>query len=588
MTALAPAERAGSTRGGFASGLLLVCLVAAVYAPSLSLGFAYDDDTLILDRRMPGSLAEVARSLVESHWPEQELPYYRPLPGSLLALQRYLHGDRPAPFHALNLGLIGVAALVARGFLRGRAVGVGARAAWLGAALFALHPVAASVVYPISGREALLAGIFSVAALQLHLAPRARASRAGAVLLFAAALFTREHALVVPLLFALADRLGLSADPPRGARAWLLRQLPLVAVVVLYALLRRSALLGSATSELLQGPRSAWLPLAAPLFALRASFAPGFLLAYEPRPETWLATGRTLAGALAGAGLLAAAAASARRDRALRPRLLFLLGFFALALLPSANLLRQETEFAERFVFLPLLPLVGAAALLAERLAARGSGARRRSLALLPACAAIGICAAISVHHASWFRDQETFLRRWVESDPGYAKAHFSLGQHWLELGRSAEARAAFERALELDANYPAAHNNLGALAHRRGDVQAARAHWEQALALDPDFAYALNNLAALAVERGELDAAAALYGRSLALSPGNARVHRLLGSLELARGDAERAREHLERALALDPQVELGRSELERARGALGRGRARARIPRGGAPAQP
>ncbi len=575
---------AGGTRGrasrgadGAAAGILLVCLVAAVYAPSLWLGFAYDDDTLILERRMPASLADVARSLSESHWPEQELPYYRPLPGTLLALQRYLHGDVPLPFHALNVALICAAVLGGRAFLRGRAVAVGPEVAWLGAALFAVHPVAASVVHPISGREALLAGLFAIAALELHLRARGPAARAAATLFFAAALFTREHAIAVPLLVALADGLRLSAQPPRRALDWLARQAPLAAVIALYLLLR-SAALASAHPEPWLPPRFAWLPLASPLFALRASLAPGVALAYEPRPELWLASGRTLAAALGALLLLAAAVAAARRDSSARARLAFLLGFFALALLPSANFVHQETEFAERFVFLPWLALVGMVAICAQTLA--GAPQRRRAVVAALAVAAIAACAAISVYQARYFRDQESFLLRWVESDPGYAKAHYSLGQHWLEQGRSDAARACFERALALEANYPAAHNNLGALAYQRGELAAAQAHWEQALRWDPNFAYALNNLAALRVGSGDLDGAAELYRRSLAFRPADARVHRILGSLELARGRAEVAREQLERALELDPEVELGHSELERARRVLEQAEAPHEIP--------
>jgi tetratricopeptide (TPR) repeat protein len=559
---------------GATGGILLVVLVAGVYAPSLRLGFAYDDDMLILERRIPRSIADLAESFTHPHWPEGALPYYRPLPGLLIALQRHVHGGAPLPFHALNVALICAAALAVRVFLRGPAVRAGPAAAWLLAALFAVHPISASVVHPISGREALLAGLLAIAAIELHLRARDAAGRFGATCCAAAALFTREHAIAIPVLFGIADWLGISRAPERSVASWLRRQWPLAIAVGAYLALRAHAL-GNVSESIWTPPRRAWLPLATPLFALRAALAPSFELAYEPRPELWLATARTVVAAAVALGFAALAIAVARRDRERRARLAFLGALFALALLPSANLVFQETEFAERFVFLPGVGLIGALAVVGESLL--GSPAGRRKRAAVAALVAAGAaCAAISIHHAEFFRDRETFFARWIASDPGYAKAHYSYGQHRMKQGRADEARAAFERAIALEPNYPSAHNNLGALAYQRGDREAAREHWEAALRWDPAFAFALNNLAALRVEARDLDGAAALYRRSLALRGDDARVLRLLGSVELARGRAEEAIRLLERAIAIDPEVELGSSELERAGRARESGAAR------------
>jgi tetratricopeptide (TPR) repeat protein len=559
--------------GGARGGVLLVALVAAVYIPSLRLGFAYDDDMLIVERPPPSAFSDLAESFTRPHWPEGALPYYRPLPALLISLQRYAHGDAPFHFHALNVALICAAALAARAFLRGPAVSASAGSAWLLAALFALHPISASVVHPISGREALFAGLLAIAAIDLQLRARSAAARLLAATCATAALFAREQAIAIPILFAIADWLGISRNPARSAAQWLRRQLPLAVGVGLYFALRAHAF-GDGSESIWKPPRYAWLPLATPLFALRAIFAPSFELAYEPRPELWLGTARTWISSVLGIAIAGIAIAVARRDARLHSRLVFLSVLVAATLLPSANLVHQETEFAERFVFLPWAGFVGALGVVGEGLRAGAGFVRARAslaFALIAACAA---CAAISVRHAELFRDHESFFAGWIASDPGYAKAHFSFGQHRMKQGRADEARASFERALSLDPNYPAAHNNLGALAYQRGDRAAAREHWEAALRWDPAFAFALNNLAALRAEAGDLDGAAELYRRSLAIRGSDARVLRLLGSVELARGRADAAVPLLERALAEDPEVELGTPELARARRAIERGK--------------
>ncbi len=65
------------------------------------------------------------------------------------------------------------------------------------------------------------------------------------LLAFTAALFAKEQSVVLPGLFVLADVLGLTEDPPgRDPRRWLVRYLPLVAVIVGYLATRRALFAG--------------------------------------------------------------------------------------------------------------------------------------------------------------------------------------------------------------------------------------------------------------------------------------------------------------------------------------------------------
>jgi hypothetical protein len=124
--------------------------VAAVttYLPGLGNEFIYDDHEVIRLQPVPDSAAGWLRLFAEPHF--HGLPYYRPVVRVSLLAQKAWHGDRPAPFRAGNVLLAGAAALAAWTLLASRSLGIGARAAWLAAALFALHPVMSSCVYPIA------------------------------------------------------------------------------------------------------------------------------------------------------------------------------------------------------------------------------------------------------------------------------------------------------------------------------------------------------------------------------------------------------------------------------------------------------
>ena len=132
------------------------------------------------------------------------LPYYRPVTRLTLVAQKWMSGDVPWPFHLGNALLMGAAALLTYAILRLPQMGVAPWLALAAAALFALHPLASSCVYPISsGRETLLPSAWTLAAVYAFLRGGG-GWRAAAMVAFAGALFSKEAGLVTPLLFVLA------------------------------------------------------------------------------------------------------------------------------------------------------------------------------------------------------------------------------------------------------------------------------------------------------------------------------------------------------------------------------------------------
>src|SRR5262249_60432659 len=93
-------------------------------------------------------------------------PYYRPASRATMVLQKGLHGNEPAPFHAFNVALVAAAALLLHALLRRPTLGLRPAAALLAAALFVAHPISSDCVYPISsGRETLPPTAVRLAAL---------------------------------------------------------------------------------------------------------------------------------------------------------------------------------------------------------------------------------------------------------------------------------------------------------------------------------------------------------------------------------------------------------------------------------------
>jgi len=515
--------------------VLAAALALAYAALTFRHGFLYDDRQLVLDEPRPASAREIASALLAGHY--GTLPYYRPLTRATYLAQKAVHGDVPLPFHAVNAALAGALLLAAYALLRSPRFGIGRGAALAGAALFVVHPVTASCVFPIAGRDTLLPAALMVAAVTLWLRP-ARGARAGAWALFALALLAKEMAVATPLLFALADATSESA--PRRVRDWAARYAPLLPIAAAYAALRHAALSG-ASSPALRGSLAG--PIASVAYGLQSTFAPFLRLAYEPPVPVWLSWPRLGAAVLLAAGT---AVWFSKTHRNQVRDLAFWSGWFVIAQLPSANLVRQETGFDERYVALALLGPIGLAA------AALSAGAHARRLA--PAAGVVLAAAAgITLVRAGAFRTEMDFQSAWVRSNPASANAQNGLGVALAEAGRREEAERAYRAALASDPRHGQAANNLGVLLLDRGGVEADAAFLEIAAA-DPRYAAARYNLGNARARQGRTQEAEALYREAIALRPGYASAWNNLGGLLQASGRSEDALAAYASAVRADP----------------------------------
>ena len=246
------ADRVAAVPSAAASSRLSITAVAAVlvataltFAPSLSGGFVWDDQLLIVANEHVRDLANLPHVFGRSFWDvsmaSADVPggaYYRPLIAAAFALEFQLFGLRAGGYHAVNVALhLACTALVAL-WLRVRlrtedpAAPAAVAAAALGAALFALHPSRVESVAWISGSTDLWATLFALVALgawQRVAGPRGVALVTAATL---AAALCKESVLVLPVLLAVE----------RGRRPWGHLAAPVAAVAAVVT--TRSFLLG--------------------------------------------------------------------------------------------------------------------------------------------------------------------------------------------------------------------------------------------------------------------------------------------------------------------------------------------------------
>jgi Flp pilus assembly protein TadD len=553
-------QRSRVLRHAIALGFLVVC----AYLPSLRNGFVYDDHEVIVVQPRPTGAGDVARAFAEPHF--RGLPYYRPLVRASLLAQKALHGDASALFHLGNALLAGATAAAAFALLRAPALGVSAPFAFLAAAVFAVHPVASSAVFPIaSGRETLMPAFWMLVAVAAWL----RARAAIALGCFATALLSKEQAAVVPLLFALADVLRLAPGAPplriRFAGRWLVRYAGVAAIALAYVAVRRSVLGSTAVEWALA--RDPLGPLRSLVFGAQVWLAPFAALHYEPELADWFSPARTAVAF----GAILALAAIARATRAPSLRVAgFWIGWFVVTQLPTANVFRQEAPFDERYAFLASLAFPAVAA--ASATAFASSPARRRAV-LTGGAALVAVLAGLTVARAPTFRDDAVFAAQWLRTSPDAPEPHHLLAVLAMQQGRLDEAVTHYRDALVRAGSSPDLHVNLAVALAESGRTEAAEAELAHALALDPGHPEAHATLGALLARTGRLDEAVAHDRAAIRSAPHLAAAHGNLGSALARLGRFDEAETELREALRLAPDDPDARRNLERVLQATGRG---------------
>ena len=139
---------------------LLVGLTFIAYLPALGGGFVFDDGPLIVMNRLVRAHDGLYR-----FWFTTEASDYYPLTGSFWWFQWRIFGYHAGGYHAVNILLHAVNAILVWVILRRLKV----PGAWLAAVVFAVHPVNVATVAWISEQKNTLSMLFSAVATLLYL-----------------------------------------------------------------------------------------------------------------------------------------------------------------------------------------------------------------------------------------------------------------------------------------------------------------------------------------------------------------------------------------------------------------------------------
>ncbi|MHB1313104.1 MAG: hypothetical protein ACYC3L_13895 [Gemmatimonadaceae bacterium] len=492
-----PARLADPRWGLFA--VIVALLAIAASATSLRNGFTYDDRWIILDNSRVHGLRALWHYFDESYWPMKSgAGLYRPLIIVAYAVQWTLGGGSPLLFHVVNV-MLAAACAVAVFWVAGFLVPIGA--AFLAAALFAVHPVHVEAVANVVGQAELWAGIIVLLAFGLY----ARDRREGALrretglaiwFLFSVGLFFKEHVIVLPALLVAAEVL-LYEDGTVWRRLDRLRLLlwPMVIGVAAY-LAMRMQVIGAVGGDVEHPALHNTTAVERMLIMLNVVPEYGRLLLWPMRlfadysPRHLMVYGHPDPSQITGVVLLVCAVLTfAISVRIARP-VAFAIAWFVLLIGPVTNvLIPTGILLAERTLYLPsvgaLIALAYGITLVEARLRAEHSPLRRAVPLLCALVLVLGVVRS-STRNAFW-HDSDSAFAQMVDEEPMSFKAHYAWGGQLFEAKKGKEGELEWRLAIALMPEYYGVYMDLAHKYREAHLCQAAIPLYEKALSIEPD-----------------------------------------------------------------------------------------------------
>jgi tetratricopeptide (TPR) repeat protein len=563
---------------------VLVAAGVLAYGNSLSNGFVFDDRLTVLNN-------EQIRTLLSPSvlWPALELPVAgRPVVNLSLAINYAVGGVEPAGYHAVNIALHVVCALLLFGLVRrtvrlwpGRSGVLGSHpesAALAVAILWVVHPLNSEVVNYVTQRtESVMAACYLLtlyAGVRAHQGAPALWS-AIAVAACALGMASKESMVTAPAVLVLFDRV-FAYDS--FAAAWRARWRLYVGLAATWLVLAAILAMGPRTrSAGFTSGASPWnyflnqAPLV--LRYIRLSVWPDPLIANYGAPEPM-----SVGAAAPALSLLLALAAATLWALRWSPSAGFLAACVFVTLAPTSSIVPIATEVgAERRMYLPLAALAVLGVSVAVRLWTRAAPRAwriGRPAALAAALALVVAAAALTARTLARNRDYATGLTlAQVTADRRPSpSAHHVLGEYLLAAGRRDEAIARLRLAIP-GASY--ASYTLGQALFDAGRLDEAVEQFRSFVAREPDTLHAIEAHAYLGkalAARGDWAGAAVEFEAVLRRRPDDVVASYALADVLAAGGRFDDAIPHYRRYVAARPEDAVGLNQLGRALASAGR----------------
>ena len=491
----------------------LLVLVGVSSGNGIHNGFAYDDVYIIQQNGTEHTLHQWWKLFARSYWPRfYGSDGYRPITMLAFAAEWVIGSGAPWVFHLTNIALYGLVT-IAVFWLASALLPLGA--AWMVAALFAVHPVHVEAVANVVGQSELWVALTLLFASGLYIRRRVTgqlpSTLDGVVLCvaYAIGLFAKEHAIVLPAVFVAVELMIARDELTPRKRLVAIRPLLLwMALVAVGYLGVRAVVKGGDISgfqpfivfqalDLSYANRVLTMIGVVPHW-VRLLLWPAHLTTEYAPPYVDIAQGPSLVqlpGLLLLIGILGLGIALAKR-RGIAAVASFGIAWLCITMLPTSNfVVPAGIILSERTMFLPSVGALLAIGALFAWASAGITALQSKDAARNARVVAIAGLASILVA-GSWrsitrtpvWHDNERLFAQAVIDSPQSYRAHYMLGAWMFETKRKKEGERSYRRALALFPYDPFMSYNLALQYQIAGMYGPAIPLYKWAFAIAPTF----------------------------------------------------------------------------------------------------
>ena len=558
---IAPQQLSWLTRD-WLLGLILIEAIILTYIPVWQAGFIWDDEPFITANPCivgPFGLKEI--------WTTNAADIC-PLTLTTVWMEHALWRLTPLPYHLMNVLLHGACAVLLWLVLRQMRVS----GAWVGAALWALHPVQVESVAWIteikntqSGLFFLLSVLFFVKGLKADEGSFHRGSTKNYVLtlLFAAlAMASKSSTVILPVVLCLCAWWV--------ENRWDWRQLARLTPIVFMSIATCVLSIWTQRMGSIENPQwvRTWpqrLVTAgdAVWFYMGKLGWPHPLITIYPLWETDAVQWASYLPLLAVIVILFILWFKCNTWS--RPWILAF-AYFLVALLPVLGLVSMSffrySLVSDHFQYLASMgPMALAGSALAWLLDAVIP--KKWWLQSIPVAAVLLILGTWSWQRAWVYKNEETLWNDTLAKDPNCWAGYNNLGRALFLKGQVDEAIIQYQKALKINPNYFEAHVNFGAALFQKRLFSEATAQYQDVLKIDPNSDQAHEGIGIIFSEQNYMDKAIAEYQKALRINPYNADVHYNFGVALFLEGKLDDAIAQYKMTLEIDPNFIRARNGL-------------------------
>jgi protein O-mannosyl-transferase len=512
---------ASSFRRNWIGGVILILFVVLVYTPLWHAGFIWDDDghltanpciigPLGLKEIWTTTAADICPLTLTTFWAEHAL-----------------WGLNPLPYHLVNVLSQGLNAALLWQVLRNLRV----QGAWLGAALWAIHPVGVESVAWISEMKNTESGLFFLLSILFFvrwLREKELEGRTGgawnyvlAFLFAALAMASKSSTVILPVVLCLCAWWL--------ERRWHWRNLVTIVPGILMSIATSALSIWTQGLKLATEADPQWVRTwpqrlatagEAVWFYLGKLLWPYPLITIYPR---WRIDAGRWVSYLPLLALIVVLSFLWLKRESWSRACFFAFVYFGAALLPVLGLIdnpifRLSLVF-DHFQYLASIgPLSLAGAGLVRVLDFNIPKKQWLQSAL---CAELLLILGMVSWLRTWVYESEDAL--WTDElakNPNSWLGHYNLGNSFLEKGQVDAAVIQYQKAVEIRPNYLEAHCNLGNSFLQEGHLDEAVAQYQKAVEINPNYFAAHQNLGAALGQEGRWDEAITQFRLVLRLNP--------------------------------------------------------------------